>query len=129
MKYLQDYKEEEQTQIFKQNGAYFCFSKEQFEEKKKENVKYISLGAGLVCPEKNAKKLIAEIDANHLKGIQKDIADNGKKAIIRRELFNYESFYTNDISSCVEALEGYKIDRLEIAIVYREILNSNPNGF
>ena len=39
MKYLSDYMEERQTELFKKTGTIFAFSKEQFEEGKKESIK------------------------------------------------------------------------------------------
>ncbi|WP_213866071.1 DUF7659 family protein, partial [Vibrio crassostreae] len=92
-----------------------------FDEAKKEGVKYASLGMGLICPVDNAKQLMTRLDSIAQEGIAEDIEENGKKAIIRRELFNHECFYTNDICDCVESLEGYGISYDEVYEVFNHI--------
>jgi len=44
MKYLSDYTEEAQTKLFVEKGVFFAFSKDQFNEQKKEGVDYVSAG-------------------------------------------------------------------------------------
>ncbi|MFA1572040.1 hypothetical protein A152_0023950 [Vibrio tasmaniensis 1F-187] len=121
MKYLSHYIQDKQTQAFNDAGAFFAFSNQQFDEAKKEGVKYASLGMGLICPVDNAKQLMIRLDSIAQEGIVEDIKENGKKAIIRRELFNHECFYTNDICDCVEKLEGYGISYDEIYEVFNHI--------
>ena len=43
--------------LFKDTGAFFAFSNEQVDEQKQEGVKYVSLGAGMICPKENASRL------------------------------------------------------------------------
>ncbi|ENM5730721.1 hypothetical protein CW613_002332 [Vibrio mimicus] len=107
MKYLSDYINDKQTQAFNAAGAFFAFSNKQFDEAKKEGVKYCHIAAGLICPVANAKTLVNQLAVIQQEGITQDIRENGKAAIIRRELFNHECFYTNDICDCVEKLEDY----------------------
>ncbi|MEZ8306143.1 hypothetical protein AB6C61_20185 [Vibrio splendidus] len=121
MKYLSHYIQDKQTQAFNDAGAFFAFSNQQFDEEKKDSVKYASLGMGLICPVDNAKQLMTRLDSIAQEGIAEDIKENGKKAIIRRELFNHECFYTNDICDCVEKLEGYGITYDEIHEVFNHI--------
>ncbi len=121
MKYLSHYIQDKQTQAFNEAGAFFAFSNKQFDEAKKEGVKYASLGMGLICPVDKAKQLMNRLDSIAQEGIAEDIEENGKKAIIRRELFNHECFYTNDICDCVEKLEGYGITYDEIYEVFNHI--------
>ncbi|MFA0423363.1 hypothetical protein AB4562_15225 [Vibrio sp. 10N.222.54.A1] len=121
MKYLSHYIQAKQTQAFNEAGAFFAFSNKQFDEAKKEGVKYASLGMGLICPVDNAKQLMTRLDSIAQEGIAKDIEENGKKAIIRRELFNHECFYTNDICDCIEKLEGYGISYDEVYEVFNHI--------
>jgi hypothetical protein len=52
-------------------------------------------------------------------GIAADIAENGKENIIKRELYNHEAFYTDDITSTTEALDAYGFTVDEIRTVYR----------
>ncbi|CAK3013825.1 BCTnown [Vibrio crassostreae] len=121
MKYLSHYIQDKQTQAFNEAGAFFAFSNKQFDEAKKEGVKYASLGMSLICPVDNTKQLMTRLDSIAQEGIAEDIEENGKKAIIRRELFNHECFYTNDICDCVEKLEGYGIFYDEVYEVFNHI--------
>lgn len=108
MKYLQEYIEEAQTQAFNKAGAFFAFSNKQFDEAKKEGIKYVSMGAGLICPKENADTLAKELDEGYKLGIAQDIAENGREAIVKRELNNHEAYYTGDTTSTIEALSEYK---------------------
>ncbi|CAK2046436.1 BCTnown [Vibrio crassostreae] len=121
MKYLSHYIQDKQTQAFNEAGAFFAFSNQQFDDEKKEGVKYASLGMGLICPTDNVRQLMIRLYSIAQEGIAEDIKENGKKAIIRRELFNHECFYTNDICDCVEKLEGYGITYDEIYEVFNHI--------
>jgi hypothetical protein len=107
MKFLQDYQEEKQSALFERLGAFFAFSNEQFNEAKKPNVKYYNCGAGLICPKENAAELMKELADIHKAAIKQDLEENGKEAIILRELYNHECFYTGDYSDCVEKLKLY----------------------
>lgn len=62
MKYLQDYIQEKQTKAFDTAGAFFAFSKSQFDEAKKDGVKYCDMGGGMLCPVDNAKDLVKAMD-------------------------------------------------------------------
>ncbi|EIC5074539.1 TPA: hypothetical protein ACGU7E_001558 [Vibrio vulnificus] len=107
MKYLSDYTQQPQTALFDELGAFFAFSNKQFDESKKKGVEYVSLGMGMIVPKNNARELVSRLDEIQKEGIKQDISENGKEAIIRRELFNHECFYINDICDCVEKLEEY----------------------
>lgn len=109
MKTLTDYTEAKQTKLFNTTGAFFAFSNKQLDEKKVEGVKYVSLFAGLICPHDTAKVLIDGLARINKEGISQDIAENGKPAIIHRELANHEAQITNDIEDTVDALKGYNI--------------------
>ena len=73
MKYLSNYMEDRQTALFDRLGVFFAFSKGQFDEGKKEGVKYCSLGSGMICPKDNAKELIDELDRIVKECIQQDL--------------------------------------------------------
>jgi len=118
MKYLSDYTSENQTKLLNDNGAFFAFGEKQLDEQTQEGVSYVSLGMGLIAPKENASKIIEGIESIHAEGIQQDISDNGIKAIIHRELANHEAQITNDISSTMEALEGYGITREQVSAEY-----------
>ncbi|UQV24887.1 DUF7659 family protein [Vibrio sp. J383] len=121
MKYLSHYMNDKQTLVFDELGAFFAFSNEQFAAAKKEGIKYVSLGFGMIVPESNASALIEKLDEIQKEAIAQDIAENGIKAIIRRELFNHECFYSNDIRDCVEKLTDYNVSSEEIYAVFNHV--------
>lgn len=118
MKTLQDYMEERQTALFEKTGSFFCFSKSQFDEKKKEGVNYVNMDAGLVCPKETAKELNDGLELIYRESIAQDIAENGMEAIITRELYNHEAFYTHNLESTFDALEDYGFDNEDIIGVF-----------
>ena len=108
MKYLSDYMEKPQTELFKKTGTFFAFSDKQFEEQKVKGIKYVSLGSGMITPSKNANKVIETLSKIHQKAVKQDLKENGKYQVILRELLNHEAFYTGEIEDTIHALEGYK---------------------
>lgn len=50
------------SELWESKGAFFAFSNQQLAEKAKKDVKYVSLFAGLICPEENAKSLLEEME-------------------------------------------------------------------
>ena len=108
MKHLQDYIEASNTEILKQNGAFFAFGNKQFEEQKKDGIIYCSLGGGLICPKENATKILKEIEQVHKNGIIQDVEENGAAKIIEREYFNYEMQITWDPSNFHDEINLYK---------------------
>ena len=118
MKYLSDYTNVKQTKLWNDNGAFFAFGDKQLDEQKQEGVSYVSLGMGLIAPKENASNIIEGLKSVYTEGIKQDISDNGIKAIIHRELANYEAQITNDISTTLEALEDYGITRAQVSEEY-----------
>ena len=119
MKTLSNYTEKAQTLLFKDKGVFFAFSDEQFNEQKKENVEYVSLGAGMICPKENAKDFLIKFNQISEQGIKLDMEENGKDKIIYRELCNYECFYVGDATDAIQALKRYNFSENEIMKVYR----------
>ena len=109
MKYLSHYIQDKQTALFKSTGAFFAFSNKQFAEGKKPDTMYTQLGAGMLCPSPNVNELIDGLETIHADGIKQDIAENGVKAIIHRELGNHEAQITYEFQDTLDALEGYGI--------------------
>lgn len=118
MKYLSQYMEAKQTKAFKKAGAFFAFSTKQFDEAKKEGIKYTNLGGGLICDKVKADTLIAELETIYKNCIREDIKDNGLSGIVLRELNNHEAYYTGDIESTAEALEDYPVTNEDIMRVF-----------
>jgi hypothetical protein len=120
MKYLNDYTEDPITEILHEYGAFFAFNEKQFNEQKKENTKYISMGMGLLCPKGKHLQLIDDINAIGKKGIKEDIQENGIENIIYRELCNHEAFYTGSLGDTFEALQGYGITLKQVSKVFND---------
>lgn len=120
MKYLSDYTQQAQTDLFNKTGAFFAFSGDQLKEKVVKGRKYYNLGSGLICPQDTSDELEKGLSNIQVEGIKNDIADNGIKAIIHRELGNHEAQITGDISDTVDALGEYPIMPHEIESEYAE---------
>lgn len=125
MKYLSNYTEQAQTDLFDNLGAFFAFSQNQFKEgcqqvgATQEN-KVASFGAGGYVLSKNLDLLIDGLNNIYDLGIKADLEENGVFKIIMRELANHEAQITGDITDTFEALKGYDITEEQILKVYRE---------
>tara|TARA_R100000005_G_C4966105_1_gene180861 strand:+ start:312 stop:692 length:381 start_codon:yes stop_codon:yes gene_type:complete len=119
MKYLSEYMEERQTQLFNETNSFFAFSMEQFNEQKKEGITYVNLGHGMICDKRHVKALLDGLDTIYKDSIALDLKENGKENVTKRELSNHECYYTGDISpDCVDALKDYGINEEYIRQVY-----------
>ena len=124
MKYLSNYIEEAQTKAFDEAGAFFAFSNKQFNEGMKEGIVYCNMGSGLLCPKDNAEKLDNDLMRIAAEGIKADLAENGRRGVIHRELGNHEYCITHDITDVVEKLSGYPITEKEIRAEVPEYLKA-----
>lgn len=115
---LSTYTQKAFSNLLSETGAFYAFSNQQFAEQQQPGIQYTSLGAGLIVPSSNAKKLVDGMEMITEAGIAQDLKENSKNDIILRELNNFECFYTSDISDCCDALEGYNISRDEIYEVF-----------
>lgn len=122
MKFLSDYTQDAQTKLFNETGAFFAFGNQQFLESRIEGVKYVHAGGGLYCPKQNFDQLDKGLDIIQQAGINQDIEENGIDNIIKRELFNYESFYTGDYSNALETLKQYNITEEKVSEMFYQIL-------
>ena len=118
MKYLSDYMEAKQTELFNRTGTIFAFSQKQFEEGRKDNVKYVNLGQGMLTEKPFVKEVINELDKIYKDSIKQDIKENGKDKIILRELQNYEAFYVGNIEDTVHKLEDYPFTEDDISHIF-----------
>lgn len=124
MKYLSDYMNDKQSALFDQYGVFFAFSQKQFLAARKEGVKYVDVGAGMIVPKEHVKIVHDTLEQIYQDGIKQDLAENGKEAIIKRELNNYECYYTGDIGNAFEALEDYGITYDDVMAVYKGVCNA-----
>ena len=113
MKSATSYTEKQFSELLDKTGSFFAFSNKQFCEKKKEGIKYVNIGAGLICPKDQVKFLCDEMERIFKEGKKTDLSENGKEKIIIRELYNYECFYTGDITDAWEVLKDYEGITLE----------------
>lgn len=116
---LSNYIEKPQTELFNELGIIFAFSEKQYDEQKIEGLTYVQVASGVLCPEENVKDFYTKHSQIITNGIAADLKENGKIAIIERELENYECRYVGDYNQCVEALEKYDITEEEIKQVWR----------
>jgi hypothetical protein len=124
MKYLSDYQAHAQSELLKTTGAFFAFSGDQLGDQLRDGVKYTALAGNLFVPRANAKALIYGLKEIRVKAIQQDLKENGRKAIIHRELGNYECQITNDITEARDVLEDYGITEKDILNEYREFFQN-----
>lgn len=122
-KYLTHYTEKATSEALAKAGAFFAFSDAQFEERKRGGIKYIHLFSGLICPEDNAEWLLKELKAAQDAGVKMDLEENGKDAIIERELINLETEYTGDITDAAERLAKYGITAEEVQAGFNKLRN------
>jgi len=120
MKYLNEYTEDKQTELLDRLGAFFAFSQKQFHEQRKDGEKYTSLGSGTIVPARNAKALIDGMGKIVAEGIKEDKSDHTPEQIIKRELANHECFYTGDLTSALDALDGYGFSKDKIRAVFNK---------
>ena len=119
MKYLSDYVDANQTKLFKSTGTFFAFNMKQFNENKKDGVKYVNMGMGMITEKENAKTLIEGLNNIQNEGIKQDVKDNGIKAIIWRELANHECQINYSCEPVIDALAGYPITEDEIKTEFK----------
>jgi hypothetical protein len=120
MKYLSDYMEEKQTALFNRTGTFFAFSQKQFEEGRKEDIKYVNLGQGMLSPDENYIEVIEALKKIYKDAIKQDLKENGKDKIILRELENHEAFYVGNIEDTIHKLEDYPITKNQIKKIYQK---------
>lgn len=124
MKTLNDYTKDPTTALFKQYGAFFAFTKEQFNEKKDpalQDSDYVTSRFGLIVPAKHQKEVMEGLAKVHADGIQADLAENGLENIIRREINNYEAMYTNDLSDVTSMMIHYGASVDQVKAVFKQM--------
>jgi uncharacterized membrane-anchored protein len=127
MKTLSTYTDEKINVLFAKYNGFFAFSQSQIDEAKKQNIKYVYRGGGLYHEAGKQKEFDADYEFMIKEAIEQDLKENGKEAIIKRELSNYECYYICDISDAVEALKDYGITKEEIQAVFRVELSKHDD--
>ena len=119
MKYLQDYMNEKQTKALEKAGAFFAFSNAQFDEEKKDGVKYANCGGGMIAESDKVDVLLEELNTIYKDSIKEDIEENGLESIVKRELNNHEAYYTQDLESTCKSLADYPVTKEIISKIFR----------
>ena len=108
------YVQEGITKTLDKYGAFFAFSKKQFDEQRQEGVKYVDLGAGLLGPKENARKIADELVAVSKGGIAKEVKEKTSKEIIWDAFANYECQIVGSPADAIDALANYPFTEKEI---------------
>ena len=106
--------ETRRSEAFKKFGAFFAFSQKQFDEGKKEGVKYSRTSYGLIIPEENVFELKKALEEVNTEEIKHNLEHVGKDALIDYELANHEAGYTYDPTDAYEAVAHYGITFEEV---------------
>ena len=126
MKYLMDYLDPLVSKLLKEHGAFFAFSNSSFEEQKDKKIpkeEYCNMKGypGLVVVRSSVSELAKKLEEALTTAAQKDLAENGRECIIRRELNNREALYTGSIVDTVAALHVYGITEEEVISMYNKM--------
>ena len=78
MKYLSDYMEAKQTELFNKTGTIFAFSDKQFKEQKVKGKQYSRIGQGMLTEKGNEIEVIEGLDTIYKESILLDIKENGR---------------------------------------------------
>lgn len=122
-------KEARYSKAIKNNGVFFAFSNQQFDEGKTplpEGDKYCSMGMGGYLPKSKVKSWLVETNDIEVwfKAKMKD--RKLREDHIAYELSNHEAFYTGDIETTLDAL-GSDYTKEEVQIIYRKNLKKQEN--
>lgn len=116
------------TKLLEKYNGFYAFSNKQFDEAKKEGLKYISLDGGLLLGRSIdselkgtewADKFYEELEAVTKESARLDLEEYGLQRIIKYELDNHEADYTWDIQSAFESLEAYNVTMDQVRRVFR----------
>jgi hypothetical protein len=125
MQTTNEIKEKKISNLLIEVNGFFAFGQSQFDEAKKEGVKYVSRGAGLYHEAGKSKYFDEQFNAIVKEYHQKTLLEKGKIKVILDELQNYECFYTGDIDEAVQVLKAYDITEKEVLKVYQDNININ----
>jgi len=112
--------DKELSNVLTKHGAFWAFSNEQVRTNPLYNkdVKYVSMGAGLICPKEQAKSLDKAITALNKLCTAKRLKTEGLDGIILYELQNHECFWKGDYDDVIELLAEYGASEADIKRVF-----------
>jgi len=116
----QEFTEQPLSDLYAKHGVFFAFSTKQFEEGRKEGVKYTAVFSGCLCPSENVNQFLEEMEQIVDEAAKKRLDKYGLDAIIEYELSNYECYYTGDLSDALDVLHpSYNATIDDVRRVYR----------
>lgn len=119
------------SQVLSKYGAFWAFGEAQFNEQKQEGIKYISLGAGLICPKDNFQDFKNELDKTlaEIKKEEKEQREARAKALKIEKLPKNERIENRKIliKEATSRINNFA-DSCWIAEHYKMINNSNQDN-
>ena len=100
--------------LLTENGAFFAFTEQQFNDEALPCVEYKRLYAGMLCPSDNVKTVMNGLDNLSAEKTRWELANNSLKTIIWDSLANYECQISGDYSDAIDALKPYGITEDDI---------------
>ncbi|MFS2717030.1 hypothetical protein AAH068_19170 [Bacteroides uniformis] len=105
--------EEQQKKLsamFEEFGVFFAFSKQQFEQSRKEGVEYVSGFAGMIIPKDNVTLVDERLDHIHEEAAALMREHIPMEKYILYELYNHEAFYTGEVDEVLKLARSYYPD-------------------
>jgi len=125
LKLKQDHEKQAQ-ELMTANQVFFAFSNEQLAKGMEslnlpKETKLIAIGAGGYMPKANYEKLESEMKelTKKQKNEIKNLKGQHEKLIIDT-IYNYEAFYTGDLTDVINELKSYGITAKQIQSVYKK---------
>lgn len=108
--------------MFGELGVFFAFSKQQFEQSRKEGVEYVRGFAGMIIPKENVKLVEQRLELIHEEVTALMREHIPMEKYILYELHNHEAFYTGETDDVWELAKSYYPDCTldDVYKVYRE---------
>lgn len=120
--------EEQQKKLsimFEEFGVFFAFSKQQFEQSRKEGVEYVSGFAGMIIPKANVKLMYERLDRIHEEVTALMREHIPIEEYILYELYNHEAFYTGEVDEVLKLAKSYYPD-CTLEDIYKVYQANNP---
>ena len=100
--------------LLTENGAFFAFTEQQYNDGALPCVEYKRLYAGMLCPSDNVKTVMVGLDNLSNEKTHWELANNTIKTIIWDSLANYECQISGNYSDAIDALKVYGITETDI---------------
>ena len=106
------------TALYEEYGAFWAFGENQFNEKKKPDVRYVYMLGNLMVPKDGADEFREKLNSIYEQGEKDFLEHNTTEEIIKYDLWNHECYYLCDPSETIENLKQYNISKEEIEKVF-----------